>query len=245
MKELFLPSKIFILFILKNPFRDANKLINRIAKTVEDQPEGSLMLRTSISHMQLGIYYDQRMMAQINSTFSEKNYCKYIKITNKDIKPVVKKSFYADIKINLMPYRLELINIYRKLYNPLYNKEWPLLIKTENIFFDNYCKKNTKAGGKSNISLSSLKKLFILNFLNNSEFVLIGDWAANLMLYNSEQGFGSGSKLQIISPHDIYDTFEKIKYALLKLFPKSPFESQYNKQKIYIPDEYRLEKICS
>jgi len=258
----------------QNPFRHANNLINTLASMLEDSNDntdyGSLLLRTSISHLQLNISYDGRPLVRINALSAARVFSKKpsqrkfggftqgtskgsFQVTNQLISPIEKKGFYTEHIISMMPYELEMVNIYKQLYSPEFNECWENLIDLESTFFhdsSNRMKEISKILGgrqlgKDNIDIISLRKLFLFSSLPFIDFVLIGSWATKLIKYgqgHSAIDWDIRDKLQIISPYSIYDTFEIIKKEINKIIPESPFNLQYVEQKLYLPNEHRLKK---
>lgn len=219
-----------------NPFRHANALTNMIAEALikQDRDIKFLVLKTSIPHNKLKIYYDQREMVELNSLAVENT-----KIENyKFITPTICKGFYTSHKLKIMPAEIELIELYRKLYDPEYNKEWSCLREYEKKMSEMLLVHNGKKGGSSNLDLSGIKKIMLINFLPKTDFVVVGTWALGAIQSN----FDIEDPLQIISPYSPFDSFTMVKDELLNLMPDSEFDINMVEQPLYLPNEYRLKK---
>ena len=246
-----------------SPYKHSNNLINVMAKRLESNATKDnsvnvsdeskwLVLRTSIPHRLLNITYKGREFVKIHCLYRQKedNMLKSI------INPIMCKGFYIDEDICLLPYEIELIDIYRRLYmpNPECVNNWKNLLKLEPLLINetnNRIKNKTfteiKKGGvnnKKNIDSETIKQILIFKLLPNSNFVLIGEWAIKLI----EWGLFGGTirksleKVQIISELEIKETFSIIKNHVKTILPSNPFEITYREHELHIPKDLRIKR---
>ena len=163
----------------ENSFKYSNELVNLLAKETNSK---WFSLWTQIPHIYLSIKYKDKILITINSL----SITNYHNITN----PVKFKGFFIEKELLFLPYEVELIEIYTKLYNPVYNEEWlnlieiePKLIEKTKIRIENkeLIKNISFEGG--NPDIDTIKKIIIFKILPETDFILIGKWAVILIEY--------------------------------------------------------------
>ena len=233
-----------------SPFKHGNNLINIIAERIENSKTPNLskwlVLRTAIPHKLLSITYKGREFVKIHCLYSQK-----IKDLNSIIKPVSCKGFYIEENISLLPYEIELIDIYRRLYMPnaeCVNK-WedlieiePYLVSETNKRIKNKIFTEIKKGGA--VDSSTIKQMILFKMLPDSNFVLIGEWAVRIIEWGLSGGnlFKSQEKIQIISETEIKETFDNIKTHIKTILPSSPFDITYREHDLHIPKDLRIKR---
>jgi hypothetical protein len=156
--------------------------------------------------------------------------------------------------IMLFPPEIELMDIYHKLYLPNYYDEWSNLFKYESELWKlvkssqstiintkkNIINKCNTCRDKRNNDIDNLKLVF-LKFLHNEKYVIVGNWAHNLLniLKKEKTDIISNEKIQIISENDIDHDYNNIALYLASFTNYGIF---YKKKKMYIPKDNRLFK---
>lgn len=227
-----------------NPFRYANNLVNILSEKREKSKKNkTLVLKTMIAHRRLSIAYENRNLVFINSISTHGILQNNI---NKIINPIEANGFYSNKKILLIPYEIELIDIYRSLYNPEMNSEWIELVASEKNLIkevDKRIKQKIFTGGE-NIDIDSIKKIIMFHLLDNTNYVLIGEWAISLIEFGITGGKfkGSQEKIQIISQQPIEIVFDEFKKNIESIFNNNPFEITYKEHELFIPKDYRIRR---
>jgi len=233
-----------------NPFKHGNNLINFIAENMTDSSDLSkwLVLRTAIPHRLLNITYKGVEFVRIHCLYSQK-----IEKLNLIIKPVSCKGFYIEENIYILPYEIELIDIYRKLYmpNPECVLKWkellaiePYLVSETNNRIKNKIFTETVGGKSINIESETIKQIIIFKMLSDSNFILIGEWAIKIIEWGLTGGSlrKSSEKIQIISETEINKTFDDIKNHIKTILPSGPYEITYREHELHIPKDLRIRR---
>ena len=133
------------------------------------------------------------------------------------------QNLFKSIKIDgiyYFPPEIELMHLYHRLYLPTEYSNWENLIKYEDILYN---KITEKSGGATEskscndcvttrkIDINNVKTIF-LNFLNNENYILIGEWAHRLV--DEQQDIANDNNIQIISENDIEDDYNNISQFL-------------------------------
>lgn len=149
-------------------------------------------------------------------------------------------------KLLYFPANVELIDIYHKLYLPHFNEEWPSILENESILYKYI--QSDKYGGAINKKCVECKikrkldvyqiKLLILKFLNNENFVMVGNWAHNI-IEGDGKNMDDSSNIQIISENSIENDYNNITDYLSEFTSYGIF---YKKKKLYIPKDNRIFK---
>lgn len=149
-------------------------------------------------------------------------------------------------KLLYFPTAVELIDIYHKLYLPQYNEEWDLISDHENILYKYII--SEKHGGEIKKKCVECKikrkldvyqiKLLMLKFLNNENFVFVGNWAHNI-IEGDIKSVDDNSNIQIISENSIDVDYNNIIEYLSEFTNYGIF---YKKKKLYIPKDNRIFK---
>ena len=164
---------------------------------------------------------------------------------------------YKKLKLNVLvnainidgllyfPPAIELIDIYHKLYLPNYNEDWDSIYKHENILYNLI--KNNKKGGADKCLKCNVKrtmdieqiKLLLLNFLNGENYVIVGNWAHQIIENSKQSNIDLHSNIQIISENSIEHDYDNILIYLNKF---TPYGIYYKKKMLYIPKDTRIVK---
>lgn len=147
-------------------------------------------------------------------------------------------------KLLYFPAEVELIDIYRKLYLPNFNEEWETLSKSENILYNQIIK--NKTGGDAKCPDCNIKrkldlyqiKLLMMKFLNNENYVIVGDWA-HAIIDNSTKKTDENFNIQLISENAIEHDYDIIVNYLSEFTQYGIF---YKKKKLYVPKDNRIFK---
>jgi hypothetical protein len=221
--------------------RTTTKLANSIHKMI-----GKLVqMREVIPNEEYEILYNMRSVIRVYRIIRYKN----ISLMNL-FRPI------SSNRLILFPPEIELMDTYHKLYLPNYYEEWPKLLQYEpelwklvnsrqytitgGVIKKPIVKKCNPCRDKRKTDVGNLKLLF-LNFLHNEKYVIIGNWAHNL-LHLSEKNkteISSGEKIQIISENDIEQDYANIVSYLASYTNYGIF---YKKKQLYIPKDNRLFK---
>jgi hypothetical protein len=233
--------------------RTTTKLTNSIHKMI-----GKLVqMREVIPNEEYEILYNMRSVIRVYRIDRYKN----VSLENL-FRPINNKG------LNLFPPEIELMDIYHKLYLPNYYAEWDNLLQYEPELWKSVnLRKSTIIGGaiiggakidgakpytknivnkcnpcrdKRNSDIGNLKLLF-LKFLHNEKYVIIGNWAHNLLHQSKKEktDIFSREKIQIISENDIDHDYNNIVSYLASFTNYGIF---YKKKQMYIPKDNRLFK---
>ncbi len=226
--------------------RYANDLTNKLAQKQSSKKgnEMWIQLRTGLPGKNLDITYKGISLIVIK-TLSEQNINMGI-----IVQPIIRKGFYTDHTVRMMPQEIELIDVYKKLYSPNYAEDWEKILKVEPILVEETGKRiSTRvfAGGfnTGNINVKTIQSHITLNVLNNSDFVLVGEWAIKLIEMGITGNYikYSDEKVQIITKHPFRRTFELLKSNIKDAFPDYSYEIIYKEQQLYLPDDYRTKRF--
>lgn len=221
-------NDIFELYC-ENPYKSALALTNEIYKKCGPYT----VLKTFVKNEQLEIQFNTFTLVNVHRL---NNIKARVKLTDL-IMPVNIKS------INYISPELELIDIYRSLYNPNKHDDWTDLLEVEEKLLHQVFDRVKILGGKCdpcklkrNASINALKRVVVENFIEGSDYILLGDYALKI-LTNSTQ---SQEKIQIISSNDIQDDIKKLIEFLEKY---TEYGITYRLQKIDIPKDFRTKKF--
>jgi hypothetical protein len=142
------------------------------------------------------------------------------------------------------PAEVELIDIYHKLYLPNFNEDWKSLLENESILYTQL--KQSKVGGVSRCKESNVKrkldiyqiKKLIINFLNNENYVFVGNWA-HAIIKGDTKNTDDLFNLQVVSENCIDQDYDNIVNYLSEFTNYGIF---YKKQRLYIPKDNRMFK---
>lgn len=243
-----------------NPSLHGNNLINMMAskrKNIGNNFSADdskwLVLKTSIPDRLLSLSYKNKIFANIHS-FAETRF-KHINF-NIMIKPLIQKGFYTECDIYLLPYEIELMDIYKKLYLPYSEcvNIWKDLVELEPFLIDKTNERikysimfdeNRNSGGAIKASFSdTIKKIIIHKLLPQNDFILIGDWAIKLIEWGLKGGAfkQTSDRIQIISPLEIEETFDLIKSCMKTIMPVNPHEITYREHQLSMPKDLRIKR---
>lgn len=164
-------------------------------------------------------------------------------------KQIPLKQLFDAVSINSLlyfPEKVELIDVYHKLYLPNYNEEYSGLLEIENTLFKSAFSTKKKLGGaeiddpckpcklKRQVDIYNLK-ILLLKMLHNENYVLVGEWAHQFI--NSPKYPETGSPIQIISENSIDHDYKTVMMYLSKFTKYGMF---FKKKKIYIPKDNRI-----
>ena len=227
------------------PFKHATLLSNEISKITK-----LVEMRTLISHKEFSININLIQMINFYAL-------PYIKIANKNIKfintiilPIDKSINKELINLQFLSPEIELINVYNKLYNPVYVDEWEKLLKLEKklyiIYKHIFIIKNINLKHYVDKSLINLKQYIVNNwcFLDK---IIIGYWGYILYVKDdNSHNFEDinifnlkNERLQIISQNSIENDILTLETLVKK---KSSFQISYKQQNINIPKDFRIKK---
>jgi len=205
---------------------------------------------TNIIHVKFGKFVQMRAIIpneEYDIMFDMRNLVKIYRIDRyKKVNLVDLFNTICIDKILYFPVNVELIDIYHKLYLPQYNEEWPSIIENENALYKYI--QSDKYGGEINKKCIECKikrkldvyqiKLLMLKFLNNENFVFVGDWAHNI-IEGDIKNIDDSSNIQIISENSIDTDYNNIIDYLSEFTNYGIF---YKKKKLYIPKDNRIFK---
>jgi hypothetical protein len=216
--------------------RTTTKLTNSIHKMI-----GKLVqMREIIPNEEYEILYDMRSIIRIYRIDRYKN------VSLSDLFNPVKRN-----GLSYFPPEIELMDMYRRLYLPNYYADWPKLIQQEPELWKLVsARQKTITGGgekecnpcrdKRKTDIGNLKLLF-LKFLHNEKYVIIGNWAHNLLHHSKKKkiDISDNEKIQIISENDIEQDYANIVSYLASFTNYGIF---YKKKQLYIPKDNRIFK---
>ena len=209
-----------------------------ITNDIHDKNGKFVVMKAVIPNLEYEIIFDMRSLIKIYHIDRYKNI---------DI-----PQLFNAIKINHLNYfppEIELMDIYHKLYLPNYNEEWESILPQEKLLYE-YCMKNTNTitGGKNitdkcidckkrrNVSINNIK-LLLINFLDNCNYILIGEFAKKLI--NNEKFDELSENIQIITENPIEQDYNNI-VNFLSVYTN--YGIHYKKQKLYTPKDNRIYK---
>lgn len=208
-----------------------------ITNNIHEKNGKFVVMKAVIPNLEYDIFYDMRSLIKIYHIDRYKN----INI------PQLFNAIKID-NLNYFPPEIELMDIYHKLYLPNYNEEWESILTQEKILYE-YCIKNTDVitGGKSadtcidckkrrNVSINNIK-LLLINFLDNCNYILIGELAKKLI--NDEKFDEISENIQIITENPIEQDYNII-VNFLSVYTN--YGIHYKKQKLYTPKDNRIYK---
>lgn len=153
------------------------------------------------------------------------------------------------------PANIELMDIYHKLYLPNFYSDWPLLIKQEHSLYDIFTKniiggKYIGCKKKRRLEISNIK-ILLMQYLNNENYVMVGNWAHDLIKSNFNKikknntatyldtDNQQSNPIQIISENSIDMDYKNI---VSFLYQYTDYGIFYKKRKMYIPKNNRILK---
>lgn len=169
-------------------------------------------------------------------------------------------------KLLYFPAEVELMDIYHKLYLPNFYEEWENLEKEKKILHDiNIIKKKLKQSPSQSVKNNPCQKsrsiimdqikLIMLQYFNNENIVLLGEWAqytltnknltthANFLSQTDPKTKKRNtfplSQLQIISENSIEIDYKNIVMYLSKFIKYGIY---FKKRKLYVPKNNRIYK---
>lgn len=212
----------------EHPYKYALRLTNELYKKCSKY----IVLKTLSKNKRLEIQFNTFTLANFYSISMGKD------VNIKDLILPVEIE-----KIQYMSPELELIDVYRNLYNPNKESEWEGLLEIEEKISKQVLDRIGLLGGncdsckiKRKASVNKLKSLFVEQFIKNNKYVVLGDFGIKI-LTNSD--ITSHEKVQIISKNKIEDDIQKI-IKFMEVYTE--FGITYRKQKIDIPKDFRTNK---
>ena len=208
----------------------ARKMATAIANIIHKKFGKLVQMRSLIPNEEYDIIYNMRNVAKIHRI--------------ERYKTVTLDILFNAVKIDnilYFPVEIELIDIYRKLYLPNFNKEWSSLTASEDKL---YKLVDGKAGGAKKCGECKVKrkldiyqiKLLMINFLNNETYTMIGTWAHRLI---NKEPWNDDDTISIISENEIEHDNDVI-VSYLSSFTN--YGISYKKKKLFIPKDNRIYK---
>ena len=212
----------------ENPYKYALMLTNELYKKCSKY----VVLKTFSKNKQLEILFNTFTLVNIYAIVREK------RANIKDlVLPIVIN------KINYISPELELIDIYRSLYNPAKKDDWEELLDIEEKLLPRVFDRVKILGGKCDpcklkrtASINSLKKIVLENFVNGSEYVVLGEYGLRILSGDIK----SHEKIQIVSKNRIEDDIKQLIEFIEKY---TDYGITYRRQKIDIPKDFRTKKF--
>ena len=229
-------------FYTDNTFDLAKGLADALFQVKTDGVVNSdfISLQTNIKYKEFTIYINARKLFVIRDIGRKKNVkLKHLIGATKVISP-------HGFDVLCMSAELQLIDIYRRLYDPQEAENWPRLLKysemlhksIEGTLEDKVTKIKSKAiyeGGTNTKDKSKTKQnitqMILDKFVSNSDKVLVGDYAIDKS--SAMEGYG---RLQVISGDGIDNDMRKLKSIL----PNN--ELMYISHFLYLPQDFRIRK---
>ncbi len=228
--------KKYVLYCQK-PYNNAVILINHIAELPQTKIDiRFIQLFTAIPHVQLNITYKNIRLVELNTINIRDNIYNLIK-------PIFCSARYITGDLAYMPYEIELINIYKKLYSPKYATEWANIQSIEAILFEKTInRKNKLIGGATtgHINLAAVKKKIFEDLLPKNNWILIGEWAILHKSAPAATNTMSHEKIQFIVAADIKSIFAIIYNFIAANFPY--LKTTYKEQNLYLLEDYRTKR---
>jgi len=195
------------------------------------------LLRMNKEGEKYSIQYDLRYICNIQLIQ------KYNNLSIQQLIPLNKKN-----GINLFPSFLEIIDLYKFLYNPDFAEDWEDLYnkikKLEKDFFDPQIKKiisnnKLKINKEKNSEINSIK-LLCLEFIKSSNFLIHGD--VSYLIYQPKKSIKSNidevKYIEIVSENDIKTDFK----SFIQFFEKhTKYGFITKKNTLYLPGEILME----
>jgi hypothetical protein len=241
--------KTVIEIYCENPYDHAMSLANLIFEKVGK----FVAMKTILTYEEFVVFYDTREVANLKNISINRK----IESTFELINPInINNVFY-------FPPELEIIDIYHKLYSPDQCESWKhQLILADEIYSNIKSKlkdifstcistvetvecKNKEGGdiAKKDRSLTDLKKIFVNEFLRDSNYILIGIWADIFLDIcgesKSDNRIFDIEPMQIISSNSITKDFENINFFMSRY---TRFELLKREHDIVIPNDFRISK---
>lgn len=234
------------------PFKHAKELANALyaTKLSKDNPINKKYIntQTKLKYREFSVSINTRELFMIYSLSD------YEGIKLRDlVDPVEAKGLFSGISVLCMNREVQLMELYRKLYNPLLADDWISLLIIENELFG-----EKKDGGrrmpKQKINKNApdipreyyqrqkwkqnIEKQILEKFVANAKYtnLLIGDYAMAM----SENVKVSEPRLQFISQFDIKAIISIIS-KILKQFLRNSYVV-HSEHKLNIPTDFRIRK---
>lgn len=218
-------------------FNTAKLLANALSNVNSPHiPTKTVALQTNIRHKEFTIFINSRMLFKIYSLD------KYRGINLSQLMgPATRDSYFTKIPIKCISEEMQLIEIYRTLYNPAKMSLWTKYIAAEDIIYntikDFVAEKAVKeiSGGDCKINKHHLESDIIKKIITGSNNILIGDHAlASLGIENNP------SRIQIITEEPI----EKISNAVESLIKASAPSAKvtFIRYSLNIPSDFQIVK---
>lgn len=235
----------------------SRKITTLITNQIHKKYGKFVQMRSNIPNQEYEVIYDLRPLIKIYHIHRYKK-VEIIKLFN-------------TININKLlyfPIEVELMDIYHKLYLPNFYEEWENLEKEKkimhNIIQQNKVQrpikqllknKNVNTCQKSRTLSIDQIKLLMLQYFNNENFVLVGEWAQYTMVNKNLTSITNFlgqtdektkkkntfplAQLQIISENSIEIDYKNIVLYLSKFIKYGIY---FKKRKLYIPKNNRIYK---
>ncbi len=247
-----------------NIFRNSNKLINLLCEELEKYEQELikkediskynilesevnprwLILRTTVAHEEINIFYDGRPLVIFKAVKSYKN----IPILKMFIPMNSTRGIFTNEPLLLLPPELELMDIYHQLYSPDKAEFWQELSTVEYNLYEMFIKRKKElVGGAADCqksiltNIETIKRLVVLDFIRKQPIVLIGDWATKLIEFG-ETGSPlreNYEKVQLIIDSPI-ENFNEILENFLSTITQ--YKCTYREEKLHTVDDGRLKK---
>lgn len=210
-----------------NVFETAKKFADNLA-AVDNPLSKTVALQTNIKYTEYTV--------MINANFMFKIYAlsKYRGVELISVMNPIKLTGYFGNPINVIPEEIQLINIYKNLYNPM-KAPWTAEINSEAILFSRMEKKF--AGGEI-VGGADLKeqKYTVVKLLKNEDFIILGDYAIYYFCKMMKCKFDTEPRLQLITEKPLDEIV-----ALVE--KKSNVKIIYNNFNLNVPSEFQLKKF--
>jgi hypothetical protein len=246
-------------------FSDVNKIINTTNKSdiIDDVEVESIMtiyttharkMATTVSNI---IHKIHGKFVQLRAIIPNEEYDVMVNMRN--LIKLYRIDRYKEVKLSTLfnticikklwyfPAEVELIDIYHKLYLPNFNEDWNSLIKSESILYKQI--QSNKIGGSKKCKDCKIKrklsvyqiKLLLLKFLNNENFVCVGNWTHSIIENTSGNSDTNDEdfNIQIISENAIDQDYGNITNFLSEY---TNYGIYYKKKRLYIPKDNRIFK---
>jgi hypothetical protein len=157
-----------------------------------------------------------------------------------DVSPLLTTAKY-------LPPSLELIEVYHKLYQIDEYEQWDDYQKLESVLFNNFkSKAKNIAGGqcvkKFTDTINALRRVTLFEFINDSNYVLIGQWAFTLLMTGVKNTkLSNEERLQVITELPIEAFMKDFKSFISQ---HSKYEFVVKEQNLHLPSDIRLKRYA-
>jgi len=217
-------------------FALAKKLADELYKVKSAHIDSRFVaLRTDIKHREFTIMVNLRQIVKIY------NLDKYRGLKLFDLMgPASRTGYFTKKIVQLVPEEIQIIELYRSLYSPGKLDRWETCLNAESILYnlisETLTKKSAIKVGGGPAPLGKLTRVLIDKMIKGSDYVVVGDYAAQL--------YGAAPKmlrLQILISSPIDEFIEVLRRHIAAAYPNMG-AVVYVKYSVCLPTDFQIEK---